>query len=220
MQKVSAGLALLIALAGCTPTLPPRPGESLRPYDLNPGCGTDVPFKPLARATLRQTGQSLDLAITGEGYFIIRANDGERFRYTRFGQFRITDGRLVTQDGRYRVSLIKPGQPASGHDPADPFPADVTRTEVSADGIIRIGRAAADLQPHGQLQLAAFPNREGLRQVGPGTDVFEETCTSGVPMIETPAAGRLGTVRSGELEEEAAAGASDTIGSPRYHVNP
>jgi flagellar basal body rod protein FlgG len=213
MQKSILGLALLIALSGCTGGYPTMP-----PYLQ---CFVDVPFKPLARATLRQTGQPLDLAIQGEGYFMLREKEGAPFRYTRHGQFRLQDGRLVTQDGRYQVSVSAPTIDLRNVTaPGPAFPADVTRTEISPQGLVSIERpSTTGLQSHGQLILASFPNREGLRDVSPG--IYEETCASGAPMIEMPRAGSTtGTLRVGVLEVEAAPGASDTIGSPRFHVSP
>lgn len=51
-----------------------------------------------AQATLNQTGNPFDLAISGDGFFQVR--DGERTLYTRQGQFRRdADGLLVTPQG-------------------------------------------------------------------------------------------------------------------------
>jgi flagellar basal-body rod protein FlgF len=81
----------------------------------------------LAQATLTSTGNSLDLAINGSGFFQLR--DGEDVYYTRAGHFRVADdGRLVSSQG-YALQL------AGGGDAS----VENGRFEVLADGTILAG---------------------------------------------------------------------------------
>jgi flagellar basal-body rod protein FlgG len=214
MRHALAGTLLCLALTGCTGGY-----SEANPY---PACFATVPHRPLARASVKQTSQPLDLAVDGEGYFMVKDPAAEKFYYTRLGQFRIgPTGRLVTQDGRLEVELTAPSAPSGSLPATAPvFPSDVTRTVVSPQGLISIEpRSVSALQPIAQLKLASFPNREGLKQVGPG--LFEQTCASGPPLITAPkASSAVGILKVGYLESEAAAGASDTVGSPRWHVTP
>ncbi|MDR3723811.1 MAG: flagellar hook basal-body protein [Terracidiphilus sp.] len=73
----------------------------------------------LVQGTIQQTGNSLDVAIEGEGFFVIQTANG--LRYTRDGSFRrATDGRLVTARGEAVLSStnqliqIPPGEVSIG----------------------------------------------------------------------------------------------------------
>lgn len=78
----------------------------------------------LHQGRLSKTGNSLDLAIAGRGMFRLSGSDGE-VRYSRSGQFRIADGRLVTSHG---LAL----QSADGGD----VPAPHANIRVLADGTV------------------------------------------------------------------------------------
>ncbi len=55
-------------------------------------------YRDFAPGALRSTGNPLDFAIGGRGYFAVQTPDGNR--YTRDGHFRVdTEGRLVTSTG-------------------------------------------------------------------------------------------------------------------------
>lgn len=78
-----------------------------------------------SQGVLTSTGNPLDLAISGRGFFAVEAG-AERF-YTRNGSFRLTaGGTLVTQDGR--AVLDRNGKPVK-LDPSVPF-------EITADGTV------------------------------------------------------------------------------------
>ncbi len=58
-------------------------------------------FTDLSQGPLRQTGNDLDIAIDGEGFFALRTPEG--VRYTRKGNFRLdSEGYLVSEEG-FRV---------------------------------------------------------------------------------------------------------------------
>jgi flagellar basal-body rod protein FlgF len=102
---------------------------------------------------MTQTGNALDLAITGSGYFVVDTPAGPR--YTRAGAFRLNqDGRIVTADGyalldgQNRPISIRPGE---------------TRIEISAKGAVTTESGEV-----GRIQIAQFENEQGMRKIGSG----------------------------------------------------
>lgn len=71
------------------------PGEPSRVYSEAVSTGSD-----LSQGAMINTGRNLDLAIQGEGWFVVQANDGGE-ALTRRGDLRVTAGGLLeTGDGR------------------------------------------------------------------------------------------------------------------------
>jgi flagellar basal-body rod protein FlgG len=64
---------------------------------VNPGVFVDTMFTDFSQGALRSTGNDLDLAISGQGFFVVNVNGEELF--TRDGSFTIFDGILMTADG-------------------------------------------------------------------------------------------------------------------------
>jgi flagellar basal-body rod protein FlgF len=102
---------------------------------------------------LEKTGQPLDLALVGDGFFAVQ-KDGQE-HYTRDGKFTINpDGSLVTVAGNHPV-LDKQGNTIT-------VPKELTgQVEFGADGVLRAGR-----QEFGQLRVVDFENKQHLRKVG------------------------------------------------------
>jgi flagellar basal-body rod protein FlgF len=99
-----------------------------------------------------QTGNTLDLAITGPGYFVVQTPNGER--YTRNGHFKLDDqGNLVTEDG-FQV------QSDGGAITLQPQDGDL---QVAADGTV-----STRLQLLGKLRVVGFANERTLKKVGGG----------------------------------------------------
>jgi flagellar hook protein FlgE len=70
---------------------------------------------------------------------------------------------------------------------------------ISDQGII-VGRYSnGQTRTLGQVVLASFVNPQGLRPLGDG--VFEESASSGLPVVGTPRSGNLGALQSSALEE-------------------
>ena len=102
------------------------------------------------QGSLQNTGNPLDVAISGSGYFVINTPQGQR--YTRNGSFtRSATGQMVNSDGQ--AVLGTDGRPLT-------LPADAVVT-ISSDGTLRAG----DVQL-GQLQLVDFPDRRALVKQG------------------------------------------------------
>ncbi len=103
-----------------------------------------------------ETGGALDMAIDGDGFFVVQTPGGER--YTRAGNFRTNaDGVLTTPDGLKVMARNdeSPGAPAEIR-----IPPDAAEITVSQDGTI-----AADGNPVARLRVVRFetpPQKEGL----------------------------------------------------------
>jgi flagellar basal-body rod protein FlgG len=135
---------------------------------------------------LQQTGNPLDLAINGRGWFQIAGANGESV-YTRAGSFnKGPNGELVTIDG-YSV------------EPAVTFPADTVEIAVNESGEIYAkvaGQAAPQLL--GQIAIVNFANDAGLEPLG--NNLYRETSASGSPIAGTAAQGGFGKLHQGYLE--------------------
>jgi flagellar basal-body rod protein FlgG len=135
-----------------------------------------------------QTGNQLDLAIQGNGFFQIQLPTGE-LAYTRAGSFQVdAQGNVVTSSGY-------PLQPAIA------IPANATSITIGTDGTVSVqipGQAQA--QQVGQIQLAAFANPGGLNSTG--QNLFTVTTASGDAILGTPGgASGTGTIQQGSLEQ-------------------
>jgi flagellar basal-body rod protein FlgG len=134
------------------------------------------------------TGNPLDLAIQGTGFFQVTLPDGQ-IAYTRAGSFNLdSTGNIVTANGN-------PLQPSVT------IPSDATSVTIGSDGTISItqtGQTAATQV--GTIQLALFPNPGGLNSIG--NNLFLATTASGDPVVGTPGGtDGLGTIQQGMLEQ-------------------
>ncbi len=135
---------------------------------------------------LVNTGQSLDMAIEGDGFYQVQRPTGET-AYTRDGSFKLDrDGNLVTSQG---LALI----------PAVTVPVDAQDLTILADGTVTARLAGnTDSTELGQIDLARFSNPAGLR--GLGGNLFAPTDASGDPEIGTPDQDGFGSLSQGFLE--------------------
>jgi flagellar basal-body rod protein FlgG len=161
------------------------------------------------QGSLVQDGGSLDLAISGAGFFQVQKPGGQ-IGYTRAGDFKTDqDGRLVTVDG-FTV------------EPSVVIPTNATAITISQDGIISVNTPnQTNAQEVGQIQLANFANPAGLIAIG--NTMFLPSDASGQPFIARPGQEGLGTVQQGFLEAsnvEVVNEMIDLISSQRaYEVN-
>lgn len=135
---------------------------------------------------LESTGNPLDMAINGDGFFQILRADGTT-AYTRDGRFKISaDGTLVTSDG-YIL------QPQTQIDPR------ATGVSVSRDGKISYmipGEPDPVVLP--AIEIARFPNPAGLMRVG--QNLFIPSGSSGEPTLSAPESEGAGAIQGGFLE--------------------
>jgi flagellar basal-body rod protein FlgG len=134
------------------------------------------------------TGNPLDLAIQGLGFFQVSLPDGT-IAYTRGGSFHLdAQGNIVTSDGN-------PLQPSIT------IPANATTVTIGSDGTVSVtetGQTAA--QQVGSIQLALFPNPGGLNSVG--NNLFLATTASGDAIVGAPGSAEgLGTLQQGMVEQ-------------------
>jgi len=128
-----------------------------------------VEFTSDARAgTLKSTGQNLDVALAGKGFFEVATESGPA--YTRHGNFRIdARGRLVTAQGH----------PVMGT--AGEIILNLANPVIGPNGAITSATGGADAVPLAQLKVVEFDDNaklqhmgEGLHAAGPGMKFVAE----------------------------------------------
>lgn len=152
------------------------------------GSGTELiaTYKTFSQGDITQTNNPLDLAINGDGFFIIRRPDNS-YAYTRDGSFKIDrNGQIVTNQG----FILEPGFS---------IPADAIRINISREGIISVLlENGVDEQTIGQIELAKFVNPAGLRSIG--DNLYVETPASGRAIFEQPGFNNTGEIIQSHLE--------------------
>lgn len=143
--------------------------------------------KIFTQGALQETGNELDIAIQGDGFFQIVLPDGT-LAYTRDGSFKQdSTGRLLTSNG---FAL----------EPEIVIPQDATSIQISQDGTVSV-TIAGQVQPQevGQITLARFINPAGLEAIG--SNLFVQTGASGDPLLGTPGLEGFGILTQGFLEQ-------------------
>ncbi|MGB1580822.1 MAG: flagellar basal-body rod protein FlgG [Nevskiales bacterium] len=158
------------------------------PTGLETGTGVRVVAteKLHTQGNLLQTGNALDVAIQGRGFFEILMPDGTN-GYTRDGSFQVNgQGELVTASG-YSVQ------------PGITIPDGAQSVTIGSDGIVSV-QLAGDASPVqvGNLSIVDFVNAAGLQSRG--ENLFLETGASGPPQSGTPGLNGLGSLVQGSLE--------------------
>jgi flagellar basal-body rod protein FlgG len=133
-----------------------------------------------------QSTNAYDMAIQGEGYYIIQMPDG-RDAYTRAGNFSLSpDGQIVTEDG----FIVAPGISV---------PQEALGVSINREGVVQAimpdGSAPQDV---GAVELARFVNPAGLEAIG--DNLFLETPASGTANRGQPGSVGFGTIQQGFLE--------------------
>jgi flagellar basal-body rod protein FlgG len=158
------------------------------PSGLQQGTGANVvATEPVVtQGSLEQTGNALDLAINGQGYFQILLPSGQ-LAYTRDGSFQISaQGQLVTAKGNQLQPSIT-------------IPRGALSVTVGTDGTVSVQiQGQANPSQVGLIQLANFINPAGLQNVG--GNLALQTQASGAPIVGQPAQNGLGSVAQGYLE--------------------
>jgi flagellar basal-body rod protein FlgG len=162
--------------------------QSTLPSGLQVGLGvrTVATSRNFAQGNLQQTGNNLDIAIQGNGFFQLTMPDGT-IGYTRDGAFQIDNqGRLVTAGG----------DPVSG---GITVPSNATAVSVAANGTVSAtipGTTAP--QAIGTIALASFVNPSGLEPKG--QNIYAESAASGQPNAGTAGTNGLGSLMQGFVE--------------------
>ena len=158
------------------------------PTGLHLGLGvrTVATSRNFTQGSLQQTGNRLDVAINGNGFFEVTMPDGT-IGYTRDGSFQLdSQGRIVNSNGLPVANGIT-------------VPGNATSLNISEDGIVT-ATLPGNTQPQqlGSLAMASFINSAGLEPVG--QNLYKESAASGQPQQGTPGTNGLGVMRQGFLE--------------------
>ncbi len=142
--------------------------------------------KVFTTGTFSQTGQDLDMAIVGKGFFQIEQLSGE-MAYTRNGQFNLnSEGEMVNGDGLPLVPNIQ-------------VPANAVSISVGSDGTVsaKMAGESAPLEI-GQITLTNFANPAGLESLG--GNLYVATGSSGEPQEGIAGEDSLGQIKQSTLE--------------------
>jgi flagellar basal-body rod protein FlgG len=161
---------------------------SLLPSGAQVGLGvkTGAIYRINEQGNLEQTGNSLDIAIQGNGYFQVTLPSGE-LAYTRDGTFALSpQGEIVNTNGY----IVAPGLT---------IPTNAINVTINTSGQVQV-TIAGQTAPStiGQMQLATFPNEAGLD--AQGDNLFLQTAASGNPVTGVPASPGFGSTLQGFVE--------------------
>jgi flagellar basal-body rod protein FlgG len=158
------------------------------PNELAVGYGTRPvsTIRSFTPGDLSATGNPLDMALDGDGFFQVQYSDGSTV-YTRDGSFKMSaDGRIVNSDG---FPLL----------PEITVPEDAQSVSIGATGIIQVLQAGQNESVDvGQIELARFVNPAGLSAMG--HNLYSVTGASGDPMTDQPGNSGLAAIYQGYLE--------------------
>jgi len=154
--------------------------------EIGSGVRTAATARIMSQGSVVPTEKELDIAVRGEGFFVIAMPDG-RTGYTRDGAFeRDATGQLVNIDGY----ALQPGIVV---------PDNANSISISADGMVEAYLANETTPTQlGQLQLARFVNKAGLESIG--DNLFVETAASGAAQIGVPNTEGFGNLLQSYLE--------------------
>jgi len=142
--------------------------------------------KTYTQGNMNPTGNALDLAINGRGFFQVLLPDGT-LGYTRAGDLQLNStGQLVTSSG-YTLQ------------PAITIPKGALSVTVGNDGTVSVlqsGQSAPTTV--GNLQLADFVNPAGLQPRG--ENLLAESASSGTAQTGTPGQNGVGSLQQGSVE--------------------
>ncbi|MFL6578228.1 MAG: flagellar basal-body rod protein FlgG [Povalibacter sp.] len=162
--------------------------DTVAPTGLSLGTGVRVVAteKSFTQGNMSQTGNSLDLAISGRGFFQVLLPDGT-MGYTRDGGFNVNaQGELVTASG-YAVQ------------PGITIPDGAQSVSIGKDGTVSVQVAGQSAPTQvGSIQLFDFINPAGLQPRG--ENMYVESAASGTATSGTPGLNGLGGVEQGSLE--------------------
>ena len=184
---------------------------TILPVGIDIGGGVKTVGTPrlMSQGTLAATGNDLDIAIRGEGFFKIQMPDGT-YTYTRDGTFQMdATGRVVNAQGN-------PVQPTIT------IPANASGITINAQGQLSVTLPGSTTPTTvGQIGLTRFINKAGLQPIGDNN--FIDTPASGAPQDGLANADGFGDMQQSNLEQanvEVVSEISDLIAAQRaYEMN-
>lgn len=171
------------------------------------------------QGSLQTTGRTLDLAISGDGFFVLGngitgGNTVNGPVYTRAGNFYLDqNGDIVNADGLYLIGEPYNQPPsantATGNVGKINIPTTAKSFSIGSDGTVNYVDSTGNLVIAGKIYLAKFKNNDGLEKTG--QNLFRETANSGsidtngtagvqLGELSTPGANGTGTIVAGTLE--------------------
>jgi flagellar basal-body rod protein FlgG len=160
-------------------------GGNLVPTGIEVGNGSRVAAtsKVFTQGQLTNTGDKLDVAVQGDGFFEVQRSDGT-IGYTRDGSFKLNaQGQVVTTDGMPLLSGFQ----------AIPAGAEIS---IAEDGQMTVSTSSGSESY--RLTLTRFANPAGLRSLG--GNLYEETAASGTPEVGNPGEAGFGRTIQGYIE--------------------
>jgi flagellar basal-body rod protein FlgG len=167
--------------------VPIRGGQNPVPEGAQVGLGVRAAAirQVQTQGALNQTGNKLDLALNGPGWFQIIGADGGTL-YTRSGAFNLSPtGEIVTLDG-YTV------------DPTITVPPNITDLTINESGQV-VAQTSTGSTVLGQLTLATFVNDAGLEPLG--GNLYRQTSASGDPTVGVAGDPGFASIHQGYLED-------------------
>ena len=157
------------------------------PTGVSLGNGTRVvsTSKLFTQGQLTQTGEDMDIAINGNGFLQVTADDGTT-QYTRDGSLkRSSTGTIVTSDGKELTGM-------------GTIPTNAVSVSIANNGQITYTLNDGSTQAGTQIQLARFSNPGGLKALG--GNLFQKSDASGEAEVGIPGDSGFGTIQQGYLE--------------------
>jgi flagellar basal-body rod protein FlgG len=166
----------------------PTSADTKSPTGIQVGLGVQPGSvtKVFTEGDIVQTGNTLDVAIEGAGFFQVDMPDGNT-AYTRSGNLKLDgEGRITTSDG-YPIQ------------PEITIPEDALQVTISQTGVVSaiVGGDTTSTEL-GNIDLADFVNDAGLLAIG--KNLFRETEASGTALVGTPGENGIGTLLQGYVE--------------------
>jgi flagellar hook protein FlgE len=158
----------------------------------------------------QSTGNPLDVAINGGGFFAVSPNNGTNYYYTRQGDFTVDSaGNLVLPNGMKVLGMTAPlatstTTPAltpiniNNTIPAGQTVSSTPDTQISSTGEVSVLTSTGTRVPVGYIPLATFSNNGGLSKVG--DSMYQQATNSGTATYNNPDGVNAGTMQSGFLE--------------------
>ena len=170
-----------------------QPGaQSSQQTQLPTGLQVGTGVRPVAteriftQGNLQLTGNSLDLAINGQGFLQVQMPDGTT-GYTRDGSLHVdAQGQVVTSNGNHLL-------------PAITIPPNAQKITIGNDGTVSVQLASSAIPTNvGTIQLANFVNPAGLQPLG--QNLYTESASSGTPQVNAPGTNGMGQLNQGYVE--------------------
>lgn len=154
-------------------------------------------YRSFSEGTIAETGNSLDVAITGKGFIQVENPDGT-LAYTRDGSLKVNSQGNVINNSGLRIM------------PEISIPENIKGIKIDQDGTVSvIMNGESEPQEVGQIELASFMNPAGLEAIG--SNLFVATESSGDAIYGIPGEEGLGMVYQGYLEKSNVDVASEMI---------